>query len=56
MIKLTLKKVSKNLSPEVIAEHLEESPAFIAEICEILEKYPEADTDEIYEKLKSVRN
>lgn len=41
------RKVLKNLSPETIAEHLDESVSFVERVCNMIEENPDADADTI---------
>lgn len=51
LISLVRKKIRKNNSPEEIAEMLEEEPAAIARICELIRNHPDWDDERIGSEL-----
>ncbi|MDD3794850.1 MAG: Rpn family recombination-promoting nuclease/putative transposase [Lachnospiraceae bacterium] len=44
-----MKKLKKGLDIKTIAEHVEESEAFVQEICNVIRENPEADSKEVFE-------
>lgn len=57
LIKLVCKKISKNKTPDIIAQELEEDISYITKIYNIaIKSAPDYDCDKIYEQLKNQFN
>ncbi|MCI8800678.1 MAG: hypothetical protein HFH88_12835, partial [Lachnospiraceae bacterium] len=52
VISLVRKKISRNMSPEEIADMLEEDINLITQICHVLKKYPDLNDEEIRASLQ----
>ena len=52
LISLVRRKLARNISVEETADMLEESPERVCEIRDLIQKNPEADDEQIYEKMK----
>ena len=48
-ISLIQKKTEKNIAPVQIADMLEEELAFVEQICHLIQKYPEADKEALFD-------
>ncbi len=48
-ISLIQKKTEKNIAPALIADMLEEELVFIEQICHLIQKYPEADKEALFD-------